>query len=611
VWLLGRPHVEEDGRSRPVRGQKSWALLARIALSERPVARAEIAAELFALAEDPFGALRWHLADLRRCLGSAELLRGDPLTWPADAIWVDVRALYAGSLPMAELGGTLLDGVAVRRCPRFDTWLLLERAACAARSMEELRQAALRLLAVDDAQAATEPAGRAAALDPLDEGAQELFLRTLTAAGWADQAASHLARCQAVFAAEQIPLSSVVLLAARPVGDRPRIGVQAAASARSLLRAGTAALDAGQADAGVETLRRAAEEAECSGDRRLQGNVLRTLGSALVHAVRGFDGEGAVVLHRAMVIARQGDEPTLVADCLRELAFVDVQAGRHTSAKRALSEAAELAGIADDPALIAGISAVRGMNEGDRGHHMAASALLTESAGTATAAGRSRQAAWSHGVLSRSLLLGGDVASARTAAERSMAMCDREQWNAFRPWPQALLAHCLIEEGRIDDARHEAEEAFALACEIGDPCWEGLAARALAVAALRDGDTGTAGAWIVDARRRCNRVSDRYVWLSAYIELAHLEIAAATDRTLVGPLAARLRHNALRHDLPEFVAWALVYQAESGDRSGLAIARSLASTVANPTLRAHVSAHARRVDSRHDDNSFGGTGGST
>src|SRR6185437_16074145 len=207
-----------DGQSRPVRGQKSWAVLARIAVSERPIGRAELAAELFASADDPLGALRWHLADLRRGLGAADVLRGDPIPWPAGAVWADVRALYDGTLPVAELGGALLDGVTLRDCPRFDTWLLLERAACAARSMEELRRAALQLLAVGDAQAATEPAGRAAALDPLDEAAQELFLRTLVAAGRADRAATHLARCQAVFAAEQMPLSSVVLAAARPAG---------------------------------------------------------------------------------------------------------------------------------------------------------------------------------------------------------------------------------------------------------------------------------------------------------------------------------------------------------------------------------------------------------
>ena len=54
-----------------------------------------------------------------------------------------------------------------------------------------------------------------------------------------------------------------------------------------------------------------------------------------------------MVPHRALLAARTADQPTLVADVLRELAFVDVQAGRHISADRALREASQaLAAIA-------------------------------------------------------------------------------------------------------------------------------------------------------------------------------------------------------------------------------------------------------------------------
>ena len=75
---------------------------------------------------------------------------------------------------------------------------MLARGRCAARSIEELRRAALGLLATGDAEAAAGPAGRAVALDPLDE-CQELFLRALVAAGHPARAAVHLSSCQAVF----------------------------------------------------------------------------------------------------------------------------------------------------------------------------------------------------------------------------------------------------------------------------------------------------------------------------------------------------------------------------------------------------------------------------
>ncbi|WP_433086659.1 hypothetical protein ACQP1P_13800 [Dactylosporangium sp. CA-052675] len=579
IHLLGPPRVE----GRPgFRGLKSWAILARIALGERPVTRAELAGELFADADDPLGALRWCLADLRRGLGRPDLFRGDRLALPRDGVWLDVWALRDGVLPVDGIGGVLLAGAEPRQCPRFDAWLLVARGDCAARGAAELRQAALVALAAGDADAATGPAGRAAALDPLDEGAQELFLRVLVAAGQTGQARRRLAQCEETFAREGIRTSPALRAAVRP--PAPPAGVRAKAVAAALLRAGTAALDAGSTDAGVETLRRAADEAARSGNPLLHADVLRTLGSALVHAVRGFDGEGAVLLHRAMALARQVDAPALVGDVLRELAFVDLQAGRHVLAERALATATDLARSAGDDALAAGVLAAQGMNRADQGRHAAAADLLSASADLAAGIGQDRQAAWSHGVLARSLLLAGRPGEALAAAERSIALCDRERWNAFRPWPQVLRAECLAGAGDDVAARHEAEEAFALACELGDPCWEGMAGRALALNALRTGDADGAEAWIVDARRRCNRVPDRYVWVCAYVGLAQLEIAAAGGSDLVPVLAERLRADALRADLPEFVCWALLYQAEAGDPAGLGVARELAGTIDNPAL---------------------------
>lgn len=588
--LLGPPRLEDDWQPcPPPRSQKSWAVLARIALAERPVGRRELAGELFGDADDPLGALRWSLADLRRSSRRPSLLCGDPLTLAPGELWVDVRALEDGSLAVDDIGADLLEGIELRNCPGFDTWLLLARLDCSTRGRQALRRRALDLLAAGEAAAAMAPAGRAAALDPLDEGAQELFLRVLVAAGRGGLASAHLASCEALFAREGLIPSPALRSAARDPELLPRPRLRAGVIAVSLLRAGTAALDAGAVDAGVETLRRAVQEAGRAGDPGTQAEVQRALGTALIHAVRGSDGEGTVVLHRALLAARAAGRPALAADILRELAFADVQAGRHASADRALREAAEQAGDGDR-ALLAGILAVRGMNQADRGRHLEAAQLLTESAAVAREAGAARQEAWSQGVLARSLLLAGQLPSARQAAEQSMAVARRERWNAFLPWPQVLHAQCLLTAGRLDEAGEQAEHAFALACELGDPCWEGMAARALGLLALQAGDLGAAQAWLADARQRCDRVPDRYVWISAYVGLAQLEAAARQDPGLVAPLAARLYELAARTDLPEFLAWALVYQAESGDRAKIPLARSAADGVANPDLQARVRA---------------------
>ena len=571
-------------------------MLGRVALAERPLTRSELAAELFCDADDPLGALRWCLAELRRCLADPKVLRGDPVRIGPDALWLDVWALADGSLPPAEIGGVLLDGADVRNCPAFDVWLMLARGRCAARSMEELRQSALRLLAAGDSESAAETAGRLAALDPLDENAQELFLRMLVAAGHPARATIHLMACEANFAAEGMRPSAALRAAARPPADSVRPGLRASVVAASLLRAGSAALDAGSADAGIETLRRAADEAQRGDDLVLRADVLRALGTALVHAVRGFDGEGSVILHQALAaVSAAASQDSAASDRLsaeiqRELAFADLQAGRHASAARALADATAAAEAVGDGSLTAGVLAIRGMNEADQGRHDLGIQLLGASAELAAAAGSRRQEAWSAGLMARSLLQAGCLDQARAAAERSVHICRRERWNAFLPWPQAVRAHCLIAAGDLAAARDDAEDAYALACQLGDPCWEGMAGRALAVLAAHAGDKGAAVEWITDARRRCDRVPDRYVWVSSYVALGHLEIAARQQPELVQPLAARLFRDALRADLPEFVAWAVIYQAEAGEFGNLPFARTLTAQVVNPALRARAAA---------------------
>ncbi|HEY3734349.1 MAG TPA: hypothetical protein VGL63_10575, partial [Streptosporangiaceae bacterium] len=180
---------------------------------------------------------------------------------------------------------------------------------------------------------------------------------------------------------------------------------------------------------------------------------------------------------------------------------------------------------------------------------------------------------WSAGVMARSLLLAGDPGQAREAAERSIRICDSDRWNAFLPWPQALRAHCLLGAGQWPQAREDAEQAYALA-----------------LLALHAGDSNAAGEWIADARQRCDRLPDRYVWVSGFVALGQLEIAASLQPRNVLPLARRLYREAVQADLPEFIAWALVYQAEAGDQANLPLARTLASQVTSPGPQARAAA---------------------
>ncbi|WP_170127124.1 AfsR/SARP family transcriptional regulator [Kineococcus rhizosphaerae] len=565
--------------------RKSWAVLARVLVGDRPPSRRDLAEELFGTADDPLAALRWSLAELRRALEAPDALRGDPPGVPPD-LACDAADLDAGTLPDDDLGGTLLEGVEVRDCPGFDAWLLLARARCAARTREELHSRAVAALGRDDVDAALPLATRAAALDVLDEEAQELLVRALVAAGLPAQALAHLGACEARLVRAGITPSPALRDAARTaVPVRP--AVRSAAAARALLAAGVAACGAGAPDAGVGTLRQALAEARGSGDAGLQAGALLELGRALVHAVRGADGEGALVLHQALRAAATAGRPDLASDVLRESGFVDVQAGRHRSAARALARALRQAG---DDGRRAAVLAMQGMNSADQGRHRQAVDLLRESARLAATVGDDRQRSWSLGVLARSALLSGDAEQARRAARTSLHLARRQSWTAFVPWPQVIAAQAVAAIQGWAAVGEELEEAFAAACSLGDPCWEGMAARALGVAALHRGQHELAASWVADARRRCDRVPDRYVWVSAYVGLAEVEVAAAGGRGAVLVAARRLEEQAVRADLPEFVAWALVHQVEAGDRDRRDLARDCARGVEDPALLARAAA---------------------
>ncbi|WP_260680825.1 hypothetical protein [Arthrobacter sp. KBS0703] len=103
IRLLGPPRIESPGTTPPQpRGRKAWAVLAYLALQADATGRSRTAALLFPDAEDPLGALRWNLSELRRALDGVEIA-GDPLRLGRSAA-VALRR-YAGS-PLGRPGRT-------------------------------------------------------------------------------------------------------------------------------------------------------------------------------------------------------------------------------------------------------------------------------------------------------------------------------------------------------------------------------------------------------------------------------------------------------------------------------------------------------------------------
>src|SRR5664279_809838 len=184
IRLLGAPGIERDGLPlRSPRGRKSLALLAYLLLAERPPNRRYLAEMLFSDADDPLGALRWTLAELRRALGDPVVVRGDPVVLTlGSSVSVDAHQVtreHADATPLLDIDGELLGGMDLAASLGFDTWLLLERHRLSAMLEARLRQAAIALLATGRPGDAIPYAAHAVARNPLEEGNHELLVRSL------------------------------------------------------------------------------------------------------------------------------------------------------------------------------------------------------------------------------------------------------------------------------------------------------------------------------------------------------------------------------------------------------------------------------------------------
>jgi DNA-binding SARP family transcriptional activator len=579
--LLGPPQIERDGVVvAPPRGHKAWAVLAYLVLMERPVSRSQLAALVFGDADDPRGALRWTLAELRRSIGVA--LGGDPLELGLPpATVVDVLALAAGEADPAWVRGELLEGVEPGGGAEHDAWLLVERRRLAGVCEAVMRDAALAALAAGDPLGAAALASRAVALNRFDDGAHELLVRCLARAGQRAAAREHADACDVLFRRQlgRAPDPGVRGAAEEP---RPAPSGGDRAAALGQLDAGRAAVDAGAVEPGVACLRQACAEARGVGDPALSARALAALGAALVHSVRGGDEEGAAVLHEALALAEAaGDRETECKVC-RELGFVAVQASRGVSANRWLARAGALA---TDDRERAAVFGVRGKALSDRAYYDAAVGLLWESVAAARRCGDVRQAAWSLAIAGRVHVLRGEWEAAADVLDDSLALVSEDGWVAFQPFPEALRAEAALCQGKRDRAIALLDHAFALGCRIGDPCWEAMAARARGLVHEAAGERAAALDRLRDAAVRAVRVADPYVWMHAHCLDALAGVAIADAAPDAPAVVDELERLAARGDMRELVVRAAMHRGRLGDPSGLGAARVLGEAIDNPLLR--------------------------
>lgn len=592
IHLLGRPAIVSEARDvYRFRSRKSWALLAYLVLSERPASRAHLASLLFSEADDPLRALRWNLAEIRRALGSDGEVEGDPvtLTFSPDTM-IDVvvvtRGTWAQAVALPGLDCVLLDSVNVRGAAGFDSWLLSEQRRLSAACEAILHEAALGSLARGSLTDAIGYAARSAAMSPLDENHQALLISLYRKAG------DHTAA--------QRQYDSFARTLAAELGVRPGPAVESAVrvtrlapgsqadgvSIAALVEAGSAAVAAGAVEAGVTSLRTAVQFADGFGDPGARVSSRQALAEALIHSLRGRDEEGLSTLHAADEIAEAAGDRRSMAEARAELGYVDFLRARYDRAEFWLREARDLADDAEW--IVAKAITYLGSVESDRADYPTALRLLEESVRMARGLADGRREAYAVSMLGRIHLLRGELDLAAGHLDQAIAQCEHEHWLAFLPWPQALRGAVEQTRGNTVTAADHLEQAFARACQLGDPCWEGMAARGLALVAESDDDVDGAFTLLEDARVRCNRVTDPYVWLDAHILDAQCELGVRHGHPRTGSWIAEMQALASRTAMREMTVRALLHATDVGDEEAGVGAALLAAGIDNPLLQDRV-----------------------
>jgi DNA-binding SARP family transcriptional activator len=586
VQLLGRPGLEVDGAAGyRFRSRKSWALLTYLLLSERAPTRARLAALLFAEADDPLRALRWCLAEIRRGLGPGGLLDGDPveLALPAGTR-VDVDVLVHGhwrdAVELPGLGAELLEGLSLDNAAPFEAWLLSQRRRLASASESILHEAALGYLSRDQLDRARDLAVRAALMSPLDENHQALLIRLYRLSG-DDDAAQRQYDAWATTAQQELGIQpgAAVKLALRE--RRATTDAVDVTSISAITEAGTAAVSAGATAAGLTSYETAVRLADRAEVQSLRVETRLVLAEALIHSLGGLDEEGVATLTEAERIALAEGDAEGAARARAELGYVDFLRARYDRAERWLTQVVE---GSDVPGTRAKALTYLGSVASDRADYPLAVRLLEESTQLSRELHEPRREAYGLSMLGRIGLLRGDLDEAERRLRDSLTVTEADHWLSFRPWPQALLGQVFLTRGDTAAASTCLEQSYARACQIGDPCWEGISARGLALVAHASGDVGGAIARLLDARARSTRLADPYVWLDVHILDALCDLSIRHGDARAAAWVDEMHERASRTGMRELTVRAMLHGAALGDGGDAEMAAILAAEIDNPLL---------------------------
>ncbi len=355
-----------------------------------------------------------------------------------------------------------------------------------------------------------------------------------------------------------------------------------AASIHAITEAGAAAVSAGAVSAGVASFETAVRLADQAAAESLRVETRLVLAEALIHSVGGLDEEGVARLTEAEQIALANGDAEPAARARAELGYVDFLRARYDRAERWLGQVPEQASVS--PSTLAKAMTYLGSVASDRAEYPRATSLLDNATQLSRTALEPRREAFGLSMLGRVNLLRGQHTVAARQLRAAVDLAERDHWLSFLPWPQALLGQVLLSQGDLASAEESLAQSFARACQIGDPCWEGISARGLGLVTEASGDIDHAFKLLLDARSRCNRLADPYVWLDVHILDALCEMGRRHGHPQTGDWVDLMHDRASRTGMRELTVRAMIHGAALGNRGDAAVAAMLAVDIDNPQL---------------------------
>ncbi|HUH06565.1 MAG TPA: hypothetical protein VML96_02050, partial [Egibacteraceae bacterium] len=202
---------------------------------------------------------------------------------------------------------------------------------------------------------------------------------------------------------------------------------------------------------------------------------------------------------------------------------------------------------------------------------------------------------WAYTFLGRTHLLREELTEARAALDLAIEAARAAGWMTFIAFPQSLLGTVELAEGRIAEASDAFEAAFALGCQIGDPCWEGMGARGIGLVKIANGDVAEGIRWLDDARTRCVRVPDAYLWIHGYCLDSLCEQAIAHGVKGADRWVSDLEAAAARTGMNELLVRAQLHRAALGMAGARESAAVFAGRIDNPAVLRRVGESASLV----------------